>query len=390
MASDRDTRPAVRIARLWEGANPRVTRRSMLRSMAFFAVAAQGLAACGVGEAPSGGDTGPAGATPASNDVDEPVLNFYNWTDYIDEETLPGFEAETGIRVTYDNFSSNDELEAKIASGAAGYDLVIPTDNFLRRFLRSDLLRPLDHDMLPNLGNLQQRFREADYDRDNRFSVPWAWGTTGLAYSPEQLGEDVTSLAGFDLPSARGRSILLDEARDGLALGLLALGHDPNTVEQSELDEAVAYLLELKGRLGQITSDVIEPLASGQAPLAQAYSGDVFQAQEINSDLVYVIPEEGGLSWVDVLCIPNDAPHAANAHRFIDYILRPEVGARLAEEIQYASPNEAALELIDPALREDPLIYPPADELARLPFTADLGAETEGRYADAWTRVKTG
>ncbi|ASO19338.1 spermidine/putrescine transport system substrate-binding protein [Actinoalloteichus hoggarensis] len=390
MASEQDGRPAVRIARLWDGSSPRLSRRSMLRSMAFFALAAQGAAACGVGAAPPTADSAAPDGSPARNDVDEPVLNFYNWTDYIDEDTIPGFQEETGIRVVYDNFSSNDELEAKIASGAAGYDLVVPTDNFLRRFLRSDLLRPLDHDLLTNLDNLGSRFRTADYDSGNRFSVPWAWGTTGLAYSPARLDTEVTSLSAFDLPSAQGRSILLDEARDGLALGMLALGHDPNSTDPAELDEAVDFLLELKSGLGQITSDVIEPLSSGQAPLAQAYSGDVFQAQEVNPDLVYVIPEEGGLSWVDVLCIPKDAPHAENAHRFIDHILRPEVGARLAEAVQYGSPNDAALPLIDEALRNDPLVYPPEDELARLPFTADLGPEVEARYADAWTRVKTG
>lgn len=152
----------VRIARLWDVDSPRVTRRTMLGSMAFFA-----LAACAVGPAPT--NTGGPSAGKATNLADEPKLNFYNWTDYIAPETLPGFTSMSGIEVTYDNFSTNDEMEAKIASGQAGYDLVVPSDNFLRRFLRSGLLQPLDHDAIPNLRNLEQRFAEAEYDPGNRY-----------------------------------------------------------------------------------------------------------------------------------------------------------------------------------------------------------------------------
>ncbi|MGM1065501.1 polyamine ABC transporter substrate-binding protein [Saccharothrix sp. Mg75] len=376
----------LRIARLWD-AGPRVTRRTMLRSSAFFALAATG--ACGVGEAPSGTSAAATSATKATNATEEPKLNFYNWTDYIAPDTLSGFTEVSGVEVTYDNFSTNDEMEAKIASGAAGYDLVVPSDNFLRRFLRSGLLSPLDHDLIPNLHNLSPRFTEAEYDPGNRYSVPWAWGTTGLAYSKSQLG-DVTGFSAFDLAAAQGRSSILDEARDAMALGLLVLGHDPNTTDVKQVDEAAAALLALKKKLGQITSDVIEPLTSGQVPLAQAYSGDAFQARDANEDVAYAIPTEGGLSYVDLLCVPKDAPHAANAHRFIDYVLRPEVGAALANAIRYGSPNESARLMIEPELLDDPLVYPSEEQLAKLPFTKDLGADLEARYADAWTRVKTG
>jgi spermidine/putrescine transport system substrate-binding protein len=383
------TERPLRIARLWDTGNARVTRRAVLRSTAFFALAATG--ACGVGDAPPTGTSGaaPTSKAKATNAVAEPELNFYNWTDYIAPDTLAGFTDASGIDVTYDNFSSNDEMEAKIASGAAGYDLVVPSDNFLRRFLRSGLLTPLDHDLLPNLKNLDRRFTEADYDPGNAYSVPWAWGTTGLAYSKSQLG-DVTGFSAYDLAAARGRSTILDEARDALALGLLVLGHDPNTTDAKQLAEAVTVLLELKGKLGQITSDVIEPLTSGQVPLAQAYSGDAFQARAANDDLAYAIPAEGGLTYVDLLCVPKDAPHAENAHKFIDHVLEPSVGAALANAIRYGSPNEAAKPLIDPELLNDPLVYPPAELLAKLPFTKDLGPDVEARYADAWTRVKTG
>ena len=382
------TERKLRIARLWDPDDAKVTRRAVLRSTAFFALAATG--ACGVGDAPATGmSSAPTSGAKAANAVAEPKLNFYNWTDYIAPDTLSGFTDASGIEVTYDNFSSNDEMEAKIASGAAGYDLVVPSDNFLRRFLRSGLLSPLDHDLLPNLQNLGKRFAEADYDPGNAYSVPWAWGTTGLAYSTSRLG-DVTGFSAFDLAAAQGRATILDEARDAMALGLLKLGHDPNTTDAKQLAEAVTVLLELKKKLGQITSDVIEPLTAGQVPLAQAYSGDAFQARDANDDLAYAIPVEGGLSYVDLLCVPKGAPHAANAHRFIDYVLEPSVGAALANAIRYGSPNEAAKPMIEPELLNDPLVYPSDEQLAKLPFTKDLGADVEARYADAWTRVKTG
>ncbi|WP_439661056.1 polyamine ABC transporter substrate-binding protein [Lentzea sp. HUAS TT2] len=374
----------VRIARLWDVGSPRVTRRAMLGSMAFFA-----LAACAVGPAPTN-TGGTSGAGKATNLRNEPKLNFYNWTDYIAPETLPGFTSVSGVEVTYDNFSTNDEMEAKIASGQAGYDLVVPSDNFLRRFLRSGLLQPLDHDAIPNLRNLEPRFVEAEYDPGNQYSVPWAWGTTGLAYSKSQIGGDVTGFDAYDLPNAQGRSTILDEARDGMAIGLLKLGHDPNTTDPGQIDDAANFLLSLKKKLGQITSDVIEPLTSGQVRLAQSYSGDAFQARETNDDIGYAIPTEGGLSYVDLLVIPNDAPHAENAHRFIDYVLGAEAGAALSNAVRYGSPNAAAKPLIDKELLNDPVVYPPEEQLRKLPFTKDLGGDAEALYADAWTKVKTG
>lgn len=379
---------AVRIARLWDTDSPRVTRRSMLRSMAFFAAAAGGLTACGIG--PARTDQSAVPTAKATNKVDEKKLNFYNWTDYIAPDTVPGFEQASGIKVTYDNFSSNDEMAAKISSGAAGYDLVVPSDNFLRKFTKAGLLQPLDHDLIPNLKNLDPRFANGDYDPGNKYSVPWAWGTTGLAYSRKQLGTAVTGFSAFDLAAADGRSTILDEARDALGLGLIAQGHDPNTTDAKQIADAAAYLVALKKKIGQITSDVIEPLTSGQVPLAQAYSGDAFQAKETSDDVAYCIPTEGGMTYVDVAVVPKDAPHAANAHRFLDYILQPEVGAKLSNAVRYGSPNAAAKPMIDKELLDNPLVYPSAEVLAKLPFTKDLGPDVEARYADAWTKVKTG
>jgi spermidine/putrescine transport system substrate-binding protein len=324
--------------------------------------------------------------------VNEKVLNFANWTDYIADDTIPGFTAQTGIAVTYDNYTSNDELAAKLAGGQAGYDLVVPSENLLRKLIAGGTLMPLDHDLLPNLPNVDSRFREADYDEGNRYAIPWAWGTTGLAYDKRVVTGPVTGFEVFGVRQVRGRASILDEARDGLAMGLLATGHDPNSLEPADLDQAVRYLLDLKHRrqIAQFTSETVEPMGSGQLPLAQCYSGDAAQAAQNNPDLVYLIPKEGGMTWVDTAVIPAQAPHALNAHSFLNFVLRPEVAAKLANTIRYGSPNAAARPMIDKALLDDPLVYPPPEVLAKLPFTKNLGSTAEARYADAWTKVKTG
>lgn len=262
MTDERDD--AVRVAFLWDLSSPRFSRRAFLQTMSF-AAAAGFVAACGGGDDEGSGGGG-----------DEKELNFYNWTEYIDEETIPAFEKKTGIKVTYDNYSSNDDMFAKIRQGGTGYDLVVPTDNFVVKMAAGGLLEELDLDKIPNVKNLFPRFRETDYDPGNKYSIPWQWGTTGIGYNPELVGEEVTDWDGFQLASVEGKSSYLDEARDAFGMALVALGKDPNSVEEDDLEAATEYLIDLKKRVKQITSDYQEPLKSNNVILSQAYSGDVF------------------------------------------------------------------------------------------------------------------
>jgi spermidine/putrescine transport system substrate-binding protein len=365
----------VSLAFVLDATSPRFSRRTFLGTLAFASVAGF-VAACG------GQGTGGGGGTEAKS------LNLFNWTDYIAPETVPGFERKTGIRVTYDTFSSNDELVAKMEGGGVGYDIIIPTDGVLPRLRNSGLLRELDLAEIPNVTNLEDRFRTAAYDPGNRYSVPWQWGTTGIGYDPEAAGGEIDDWDGFDLAGVRGRSAFLDEARDAFGMALFRLGHDPNTTDTDQLDEARDYLIDLKGRVKSITSDYQEPLKSGELVLAQAFSGDVFQVQSERPRIRYVIPRSGAFQYADVMAIPSDAPHPDNAHAFMNYVLEPEVGAALTNYVRYASPNRASLPYIDRELIDDPLIYPPADILAKLSFLEDLG-ETELEYSDRWTEIKT-
>ncbi|MFM7225793.1 MAG: PotD/PotF family extracellular solute-binding protein [Actinomycetota bacterium] len=365
----------VSLAFVLDTTSPRFSRRTFLGTLAF-ASAAGFVAACG------GSGSGSGGGTEAK------TLNLFNWTDYIAPETVPGFQRETGIRVTYDTFASNDELVAKMEGGGVGYDIIVPTDGILPRLRRSELLRELDLAQIPNVTNLEDRFRTADYDPGNRYSIPWQWGTTGIGYDPEAVGTEVTDWDGFELAGVRGRSSFLDEARDAFGLALFRLGHDPNTTDPEQLDEARDYLIDLKGRVKAITSDYQEPLKSGELILAQAFSGDAFQVAAEAPKVRYVIPRSGAFQYADVMAIPTDAPHPDNAHAFMNYILEPEVGAALSNYVQYGSPNRAALPFIDRELVDNPLIYPPPEILSKLAFLRDLG-ETELEYSDRWTEIKT-
>jgi spermidine/putrescine transport system substrate-binding protein len=371
----------VSLAFIWDTDSPRFSRRTFMGTMAF-AAAAGFVAACG------SSDKSDSGSPPDVTSPEAKTLNFYNWTDYIADSTIPNFQKETGIKVTYDNYSSNDELFAKLSAGSTGYDIIVPTDATLVKMIHADLVELLDLSLITNIGNLDDRFRNAAYDPGNKYSIAWQWGTTGIGFDKTKVGAEVTDWDAFNLPAVNGKTSYLDEARDAFAMALFALKLDPNTIDDDELDQARDYLIELKGKIKAITSDYQDPLASGELLLAQAYSGDVFTIQADNPKIEYVIPASGAFSWVDSMAIPKGAKHPGNAEKFMNYILEPKVGAALTNAVNYGSPNKAAEPYIDKAILDNPLIYPPADELAKLPFQKDIG-EDELKYSNRWTEVKT-
>jgi spermidine/putrescine-binding protein len=377
----------VSLAFIWDTASPHFSRRTFMKTMAF-ASAAGFVAACG--SSSKGGTSSGGSTTPPTFDSkpEAKTLNFYNWTDYIADDTIPNFQKETGIKVTYDNYSSNDDLFAKIRTGGSGYDIIVPTDATLVKMKHADLLQPLDLTLIPNVKNLDSRFRTAAYDPGNAYSIPWQWGTTGIGFDKKKVGGSVTDWDAFNLPAVAGKSAFLDEARDAFAMALFALKKDPNTLDSGDLDAAEQYLLDLKKKVQKITSDYQDPLKGGQLLLCQAYSGDVFTIQTDNADVEYVIPTSGAFSWVDSMAIPKGAAHPKNAEAFMNYILEPKVGAALTNFVNYGSPNKAAEPFINKDILSNPLIYPSADVLAKLPFQKDLG-EDELAYSDRWDKVKT-
>jgi spermidine/putrescine-binding protein len=363
----------VSLAFIWDTDSPRFSRRTFGKTMAFAAAAGFVAAACG-----SSSGSGAA-----------KTLNFYNWTDYVDpDHTIQDFQKQTGIKVTYDNYSSNDELFAKLSSGSTGYDLIVPTDATLVKMKKAKLVEPIDLSLIPNVVNIDPRFRNAPADPGNKYSIPWQWGTTGIGYDKNKVKGEVTDWDAFNLPSVKGKSSFLDEARDAFAMALFALKKDPNTTNESDLDDAKDYLIELKKKIKSITSDYQDPLKSGELLMSQAYSGDVFTIQVDKPNVEYIIPESGAFTWVDVMAVPKGAKHPGNAEKFMNYILDPKVGATLTNYVNYGSPNKAAEKYIHKDILDNPLIYPSAETLAKLPFQKDIG-EDEIKYSDRWTKVKT-
>ena len=338
------------------------------------------LASCGGGGGTTttgaGGATG-SGATGTTQQLSD-TLNFYNWSDYIAEDTIPNFEDRFGVKVVYDNYSSNDTLLAKLQSGASGYDIIVPTDYMITTMLQLGLLQQIDLDNIPNVTNLYQRFRDAAYDPGNKYSIPWQWGTTGIGYNSEQVTDFKPTWDMLWDEKYKSRITMLTETRDIFAVALYRLGYDPNTVDPAQIDKALQLLKEQKPLLKKYTSDTyIDELAANDTFLAHGYSGDVFQAQAENAVVEYAIPEEGAILWVDAMCIPTDAPHKYTAEVFMNYILEPEAGAAISNLVAYASPNEKAKPFIDQEILDNPGIYPSEEVLAKCQFLEDVGAATE-------------
>ncbi len=346
-----------------------VGRRSFLQVAGLLAAA--GVAGYAGGTVAGLGDDDTPAATPAAggpltvgNRRDERVLNVYNWSDYIDDRTIPLFQALTNLRVNYDVYSSNEDLLARMRSGPAGYDIIVPTSWFIPTYMKLDLIEPLRQDLMPNLTNLDKEFVETDYDPGNRYTVPWQWGTSGIGFNRKEAGDKVDSWAAVFEPSSAvgGRVTLLREVTELIGCALIYLGRSPNSTKDSDLAEVVKLVRSIKPKLKGFTSDTyIDELAAGETWLAQGWSGDVFQARDQNQDVSYVIPKEGTLQFVDVMAVPKGAPHPGNAARFMNYVLHPKVQARISSYVSYGTPVSLAKPLLPPAQTKDPAIYPPAE-----------------------------
>jgi spermidine/putrescine transport system substrate-binding protein len=332
----------------------------------------------------------------ACGDPDEARLVFLNWQDYIDPTILSDFADESGLVVTYETYASNDELARRLNLAEVGrrrgresssFDLIVPSDNLLARLRTIDLLQELDGSIVTSLDNLDDAFRAAPFDPGNRFSVPWATGTTGIGYDSTAFPEPPDWSVFLDEAFA-GRMTILDEMRDAFAVALFSMGEDPNTRDASTIEAAADRLIEMKGVIaGFDSATYLDRLAEGELACAHAYSTDVLQARELNPDLAYVVPAQGGLRWIDSLCVPTGAPNPEAANRFIEFYLQPEVSATNAVASKIDTGNAAAREFVPAEILEDPAIYPSEADLDRLVFTEDLGADEE-LYEAAWERVK--
>jgi putrescine transport system substrate-binding protein len=345
----------------------------------------------------------------AAPDAQERVVHVYNWANYIEPSLIEKFTAETGIKVVYDVYDSNELLESKLMAGKSGYDVVVPTASFLERQVDAGVFRELDRSLIPNWSNLDPEIhaRIAEHDPGNKHAVDYMWGTTGIGYDEGKVKAimpnapvDSWKLI-FDPAIASkfkdcGISVL-DGPTDVLP-GLLAyLGLDPTSESEQDLARAEATLMAIRPYLRMIhSSNYIDALANGEICIALGWSGDVLQARDraaeagLDHEIKYYVPKEGTIIWFDLLAIPRDAPHPENAHAFINFLQRADVAAANSNFINYANGNAASFELINESVRNDPAIYPPPDIRSKL-FPDLAESEQFSRLLNrSWTRFVTG
>jgi putrescine transport system substrate-binding protein len=305
-------------------------------------------------------------------------LFIYNWSDYIAEDTISNFEDEFGIDVTYDVFDSNEVLEAKLLSGGSGYDIVVPSGSFLENQIKAGVFQKLDKSKLSNINNLDPEVLKKieAHDPGGQYSINYMYGTTGVGYNVDKIDEDeVSSWSVLFDPAIASKYAdcgisILDAPTEVMEIALKYIGKDPNTENEEDYEEALEMLKQIRPYIRYFdSSQYIDDLANGEICLAMGWSGDVFLAADDAADDVeawYSIPSEGTVIWFDMMAIPSDAKNVENAHKFINYILRPEVAASITNYVWYSNPNKAANELVDPEIFEDPAIYPDKATLGML------------------------
>ena len=334
------------------------------------------------------GDENQAALEPAKEIV------LYNWTDYMNPDILTSFEQETGIKIIEDYFSSNEEMIAKLQGGVTGYSLIIPSDYAVALLIENGLLAKPDKANIPNASNLNDRFKNPEVDPGNTYCVPYQWGTTGIGYRSDLVDPPTSWAALLEAPPDSpqyGRMTMLDDVRDGFAAVLIYLGYDVNTTDEAQLQQARDLLIKTKAGFSGFDSDTYEDLvASGENVMAHGWNGDFMMAKDENPNVEYLIPDEGGVIYMEEVCIPISVSPEEKlaAEMFINYLLRGDMGALLSEYIYYGTPNEAAKEFLSEEYLNNPIINPSDEVLQRLHFLKPLG-EFDLVYQRMWDEVKS-
>lgn len=339
----------------------------------------------------------------------EPVVHVYNWSDYIGETTLADFQKATGIKPGYDVFDSNETLEGKLLAGRSGYDVVVPSNHFLGKQIKAGAFQKLDKSLLPNLQNIDpQLLKQLEVnDPGNEYAVPYLWGTNGIAYNIDKvkaaLGVDhidswATIFEPENLAKLHSCGVAFMDSPDEMYPAVLKyMGLDPRSSNPDDYVKATDKLMAVRPSVTYFhSSKYITDLANGDICVAFAYSGDAIQAKTRAEEagkgvkIAYSIPKEGANVWFDLMAIPADAKNVKEAHAFMNYMLQPEVIAKVSDYVGYANPNLKAGPLMDPAVLNNPSIYPPQDVMSRLYVSSVLPVKIQRDMTRSWTKIKTG
>ncbi|WP_438316679.1 ABC transporter substrate-binding protein [Sporosarcina sp. FA9] len=317
-------------------------------------------------------------------------LTVYNWGEYIDPDLIKQFELETGIKVTYETFDSNEGMMGKVEQGGTAYDVTMPSEYMIEMMTEKDLLLPIDYSLIPNVINIDPYFMDLPFDPNNKYSLPYFWGTLGIAYNPELLeGQTFESWDDLWDPSLKQEIILVDSARETIGMGLNSLGYSLNSTSLSELRKATDKLKTLSNNVKAVIGDEVTPLMiNGEAAISLTWSGQAADMMSENEDINYVVPEEGSNLWFDNIVIPRTAKNIEGAHAFINFMLDAEVAAQNADYVGYSTPNLEAMKLMDTEVTEDERFYPDEETRDHLEVYKNLGLEMLGIYNELFLEFK--
>lgn len=324
-----------------------------------------------------------------SNVGENGTINVFNWGEYIDESLIDKFEEETGIKVNYSTYDTNEIMYQKVKTNPGTYDIVIPSDYMVQKMIEEDLLEKIDFNNIPNYQYIGEDFKNLPYDPTNEYSVPYTWGTVGIVYDTTIVDEPVTSWDILWDSKYKDNVYMYNSLRDSLAITLVKNGYSLNSTDENEINIAKEDLLKQLSLTNPIyvIDEVRDNMISGEKALAIAYSGDASYIISQNSDMAYAIPDEGSNKWFDALAIPKGAQNKAGAEAFINFLCDPENAKTNIEYIEYSTPNSAAFELLDEEIQNNPAAYPSDDVLSRCETFTNLDNETLKLYESAFTEV---
>ncbi len=359
---------------------PRPSRRSLLAGLT-------GVAAAGLS---FGGLEGCAAETKVGANGEAPLLNLYNWDTYTGKTTLADFKAATGVEVKMSLFATNDELFAKLKAGNPGFDVIMPSNEYVTRMRLADMLEPIDHAKTPNIKNILPQFMDVPFDPGRKYSIPYTWLVLGIGYRKSKVqGVPDSWKWVMDSDRYKGRVGMFSEADDMVELGAKYLGHSVRNIPDDIVKRVEAMYIANKPNIRTFHDDNGQDLLlAGDVDLVMEYNGDIAQVMTEDPDLDFVVPKEGSIINSDGMCIPKGAPRPLNAHAFINFVLDPLVGAGIYDTIRYPTPNGAALAKMPASYRDDPVIFPPAAAMARCEYADFEGVERSQLYDETVTRIR--
>ena len=321
------------------------------------------------------------------------VVNVYNYTGYIPDSVLAQFTKETGIKVNYSTFASDEELYAKLAASEnhSGYDVVVSSTDYLSRMIHSQLLHPLDKTKISNFKNLSPQFVNQEFDRQNSYSAPYLWGSAGLVVNRKYFPNlKLTHWVQLWDPQFKDKILMIDEMRTSFDVGLKVLNYSVNTQDPAQIKQAYEQLVNLMPNIKLFNITGPQSIyANEDATIGLGFNGDIYMAIQRNPNIEFIYPEDGVFLWLDSMVIPNNPPHLENAYKFMNFILRADIGEQIAENIGYSSPNAAAIKLLPAEIRNNPILYPSAEQIKKSSFEVDIGSANE-IYQNYWQMLKLG